>query len=67
MNGINWSAPFPDVMRAWQKVHGLNNTEAAVLLGANLESYRCWRYRKRECSQAEAYKKLMRMIPERQA
>jgi len=62
---IDWSAPFPEVMRQWAKAHEFTNAKAAATLKINLETWHSWLYAKggRECPYPETIKLLMQKMP----
>jgi hypothetical protein len=62
---IDWSAPFPELLKLWMAHHGLRRRQAAETLRVPVQTLDAWLYGKSNCAFPESFALLMRYVPRR--
>ena len=60
---IDWSAPFPDTLRAWMAHHDLKRRQAAETLRVPVQTLDAWLYGKSNCAFPASFALLMQCVP----
>ncbi len=60
---IDWSLPFPDILRGWMAHHGRKRRQAADCLRVPVETLDGWLYGKNNCAYPDSFTLLMQHVP----